>query len=252
MKRIDSKKNERFKNWKKLKDKKYRERFGELLVEGSVVIEEIYREGYVKEILIDEKRLHLSEDYQTMDVPVTVLNHALFEELVSTETSQGAIAVCRHFLINLKEFPTAGKFLYTDGIQDPGNLGGMIRSAEAFRFDGILLGQGTVDPGNDKCVRSSMASAFRIPVAKISDNDLKALHGKMSFYALDIRGQTIKNDLSTEENLVLIVGNEARGLREAILALVDHRLRIPMKETIDSLNANVATSIAMFMIGGRK
>ena len=247
MKRIDSKKNERFKNWKKLKDKKYRERFGELLVEGSVVIEEIYREGYVKEILIDEKRLHLSEDYQTMDVPVTVLNHALFEELVSTETSQGAIAVCRHFLINLKEFPTAGKFLYTDGIQDPGNLGGMIRSAEAFRFDGILLGQGTVDPGN-----SSMASAFRIPVAKISDDDLKALHGKMSFYALDIRGQTIKNDLSTEENLVLIVGNEARGLREEILALVDHRLRIPMKETIDSLNANVATSIAMFMIGGRR
>lgn len=252
MKRIDSDKNERFKNWKKLKDKKYRERFGELLVEGSVVIEEIYREGYVKEILIDEKRLHLSEDYQTLDVPVTVLNHALFEELVSTETSQGAIAVCRHFLINLKEFSTAGKFLYTDGIQDPGNLGGMIRSAEAFRFDGILLGQGTVDPGNDKCVRSSMASAFRIPIAKISDDDLKALHGKMSFYALDIRGQTIKNDLSTEENLVLIVGNEARGLREEILALVDHRLRIPMKETIDSLNANVATSIAMFMIGGRR
>ena len=252
MKRIDSEKNERFKNWKKLKDKKYRERFDELLVEGSVVIDEVYREGYVKEILIDEEKLHLSEDFHTMDVPLTVLNHALFEELVSTETSQGAIAVCRHFLKDLKEFPTTGKFLYTDGIQDPGNLGGMIRSAEAFCFDGILLGKGTVDPGNDKCVRSSMASAFRVPIAKITDADLKELHDKIAFYALDIRGQTIESDLSTEEDLVLIVGNEARGLREETLELVDYKLRIPMKETIDSLNANVATSIAMFMIGGRK
>lgn len=252
MKRIDSEKNERFKNWKKLKDKKYRERFGEILVEGSVVIEEIYREGYVKEILIDEKKLHLSENYQTMDVPVTVLNHALFEELVSTETSQGAIAVCRHFLKDLKDFPTTGKFLYTDGIQDPGNLGGMIRSAEAFYFDGILLGKGTVDPGNDKCVRSSMASAFRVPITKITDDELKKLHEKMPVYALDIRGQTMKSDLTTEDDLVLMVGNEARGLREETLELVDYKLRIPMKETIDSLNANVATSIAMFMIGGRK
>lgn len=252
MKRIDSDKNERFKNWKKLKDKKYRDRYGELLVEGAVVIEEVYREGYVKEILIDEDKSHLAEQFKNTEVDLTFLKHSLFEQLTSTETSQGVIALCRHFLKDLKEFPSAGKFLYTDGIQDPGNLGGMIRSAEAFRFDGILLGQGTVDPGNDKCVRSSMASAFRIPIAKISDDDLKALHGKMSFYALDIRGQTIKNDLSTEENLVLIVGNEARGLREEILAFVDHRLRIPMKETIDSLNANVATSIAMFMIGGRR
>ena len=252
MKRIDSEKNERFKNWKKLKDKKYRERFGEILVEGSVVIEEIYREGYVKEILIDEKKLHLSENYQTMDVPVTVLNHALFEGLVSTETSQGAIAVCRHFLKDLKEFPTTGKFLYTDGIQDPGNLGGMIRSAEAFHFNGILLGKGTVDPGNDKCVRSSMASAFRVPIAKITDDELKKLHEKMPFYALDIRGQIMKSALTIEDDLVLMVGNEARGLREETLELVDYKLRIPMKETIDSLNANVATSIAMFMIGGRK
>lgn len=252
MKRIDSEKNERFKNWKKLKDKKYRERFDELLVEGSVVIEEVYREGFVKEILIDEEKLHLSEDFQTMDVPLTALNHALFEELVSTKTSQGAIAVCRHFLKDLKEFPTTGKFLYTDGIQDPGNLGGMIRSAEAFHFDGILLGKGTVDPGNDKCVRSSMASAFRVPIAKITVADLKELHDKIAFYALDIRGQTMKSDLTTEDDLVLMVGNEARGLREETLELVDYKLRIPMKETIDSLNANVATSIAMFMIGGRK
>lgn len=252
MKRIDSEKNERFKNWKKLKDKKYRERFGELLVEGSVVIEEVYREGFVKEIMIDEGKIHLAEDFQRMDVPVTVLNHSLFIQLVSTESSQGVIALCRHFLKDPEEFPATGKFLYTDGVQDPGNLGGMIRSAEAFHFDGILLGKGTVDPGNDKCVRSSMASAFRVPIAKITDDELKRLHGKMTFYALDIRGEIMKSDLSTEDDLVLMVGNEARGLREETLELVDHRLRIPMKETIDSLNANVATSIAMFMIGGRK
>lgn len=250
MKTIDSKDNRRFKSWKKLKDKKYRKTSGTLLVEGAVVIEEVMAEGYVTELIVDKEKI---EQHRVLiekaEVEVTLLDHRLFNELVSTETNQGILALCRSFLVDGDRLPKTGRFLYADGIQDPGNLGGMIRSAEAFHFDGVLIGPGTVDPTNDKCIRASMASAFRLSVAYISDEELLAYKDHCRFAALDIRGEgmILKGD---NKNIVLIVGNEARGIRENLLNEVDLRLRIPMKETIDSLNANVAASIAMFVIEG--
>ena len=250
MKTIDSKDNRRFKSWKKLKDKKYRKTSGTLLVEGAVVIEEVMAEGYVTELIVDKEKIEQHRPLiEKAEVAVTLLDHRLFNELVSTETNQGILALCRSFLIDGEHLPKTGRFLYADGIQDPGNLGGMIRSAEAFHFDGVLIGPGTVDPTNDKCIRASMASAFRLPVAYVSDEELLAYKDHCRFAALDIRGEgmTLKGD---NKNIVLIVGNEARGIRENLLNEVDLRLRIPMKETIDSLNANVAASIAMFVIEG--
>lgn len=250
MKTIDSKDNRRFKSWKKLKDKKYRKTSGTLLVEGAVVIEEVMAEGYVTELIVDKEKIEQHRALiEKSEVAVTLLDHRLFNELVSTETNQGILALCRSFLVDGDRLPKTGRFLYADGIQDPGNLGGMIRSAEAFHFDGVLIGPGTVDPTNDKCIRASMASAFRVSVAYISDEELLAYKDHCRFAALDIRGEgmILKGD---NKNIVLIVGNEARGIRENLLNEVDLRLRIPMKETIDSLNANVAASIAMFVIEG--
>lgn len=250
MKTIDSKDNRRLKSWKKLKDKKYRNASNALLVEGAVVIEEVLAEGFVKELIVDKDKLNEHRDLiEGAAVETTVLDHRLFEELASTESNQGIIALCRSFLVEAKSLPKAGRFLYTDGIQDPGNLGGMIRSAEAFHFDGVLVGPGTVDPTNDKCIRASMASAFRLPVAYVSDEELLVYKEHCRFVALDIRGEGMTID-GENKDIVLLVGNEAHGLREDILNEVDLRLRIPMKETIDSLNVNVAASIAMFVIEG--
>lgn len=250
MKTIDSKDNRRYKSWKKLKDKKYRRITGTLLVEGAVVIEEVMAEGDVMELIVDKEKI---EEHRPLiekaQVEVTLLDHRLFNELVSTENDQGLLALCRSFIVDARHLPKSGRYLYADGVQDPGNLGGMIRSAEAFHFDGILIGPGTVDPTNDKCIRASMASAFRLPVAYVSDEELFAYKPHALFAALDIRGENmiVKGE---NKNIVLIVGNEARGIRENLLEKVDLRLRIPMKETIDSLNANVAASIAMFVIEG--
>lgn len=250
MKTIDSKDNRRFKSWKKLKDKKYRKITGTLLVEGAVVIEEVMAEGYVKELIVDKEKVEQHRSLiEKAEVEVTLLDHRLFNELVSTETDQGILALCRSFLADAASLPECGRFLYADGVQDPGNLGGMIRSAEAFHFDGVLIGPGTVDPTNDKCIRASMASAFRLPVAYVTDEALFAYKERALFAALDIRGEGMAVE-GENENIVLIVGNEARGIREELLEKVDLRLRIPMKETIDSLNANVAASIAMFVIEG--
>lgn len=251
MNSIGSKENRRFKSWKKLKDKKYRKASGTLLVEGAVVIEEIMAEGYVKELIVDKEKVDQHRPLiETAEVEVTLLDHRLFNELVSTETDQGILALCRSFLVDAANLPKSGRFLYADGIQDPGNFGGMIRSAEAFHFDGVLVGPGTVDPTNDKCIRASMASAFRLPVAYVTDEKLFAYKERGAlFAALDIRGEGMAVE-GENKNIVLIVGNEARGIREELLEKVDLRLRIPMKETIDSLNANVAASIAMFVIEG--
>ncbi|MDD7363841.1 MAG: RNA methyltransferase [Peptoniphilus sp.] len=251
MKRIDSAANARYKAWKKLKDKKYRERYRKLLVEGLVVISEVAREGYVEELLIDAEKIGVVEEaLGVLDAPATVLRHDLFVALTSTESSQGAIAVCRHFLRDVRDLPKRGRYLYVDGIRDPGNLGGMIRSAEAFYFDGVLLGPGTVDSANDKCIRASMASAFRVPVAVVKDEELLAFKATCPFYGLDIQGENLSLSDRYGDALVLIVGNEAHGIREELLERIDYKLRIPMKETIDSLNANVATSIAMFALQG--
>ncbi len=250
IKTIDSKGNARFKAWKKLKDKQYRHRAQNLLVEGAVVIEEVMEEGYVEELIVDkDKRDAYLSFIENVPVEVTLLEHRLFKELVSTETDQGLIARCRSFLTDAEKMPKTGRFLYADGVQDPGNLGGMIRSAEAFCFDGVLIGPGTVDPTNDKCVRASMASAFRLPIAYVTDEELLHMKTRCRFVALDIRGKD-RIPADDRRNIVLIVGNEARGIRENLLREVDLRLRIPMKETIDSLNANVAASIAMFVIEG--
>ncbi|MFR9296830.1 MAG: TrmH family RNA methyltransferase, partial [Aedoeadaptatus pacaensis] len=169
MKMIESKDNSRYKFWKKLKDKKQRKESGLLLVEGVVVIEEVMAEGYVEELIVDKDKLaSFDEHLREAKVPVTVLESSLFKQLAATETNQGMIALCRSFLIDEGALPEKGRFLYADGVQDPGNLGGMIRSAEAFHFDGVLIGPGTVDPTNDKCTRASMASVFRLPIAYVS------------------------------------------------------------------------------------
>lgn len=250
MKIVESKDNSRFKFWKKLKDKKQRKESGRLLVEGVVVIEEVMAVGFVEELIVDKEKLDsLGDQILEAKVPVTALKSTLFKQLTATETNQGMIALCRSFLVDEEALPEEGRFLYADGVQDPGNLGGMIRSAEAFQFDGVLIGPGTVDPTNDKCIRASMASAFRLPVAYVGDEALLKLKESCRFVALDIRGEGMRLD-GDRKNMVLLVGNEARGIRESLLKEVDVRLRIPMKETIDSLNANVAASIAMFVIEG--
>lgn len=250
MKIIDSKDNSRFKFWKKLKDKKQRKESGRLLVEGVVVIDEVMAEGYVEELIVDKDKLECFGDrLHKAKVPVTALESTLFKQLAATETNQGMMALCRSFLMDEEALPKVGRFLYADGVQDPGNLGGMIRSAEAFHFDGVLIGPGTVDPTNDKCIRASMASAFRLPIATIGDEALFKLKESCRFVALDIRGEGMRLE-GDRKNMVLLVGNEARGIRESLLKVVDVRLRIPMKETVDSLNANVAASIAMFVIEG--
>ncbi|VEJ35739.1 Putative TrmH family tRNA/rRNA methyltransferase [Aedoeadaptatus ivorii] len=253
MNRIDSPSNDKLKTLRKLKDKKYRERYKKLLLEGIVPVTEVLETGYIEEIFIDEDRAEaLLDEFSEERAAITLLSPRAFSSLVSTESDQGVVAVTKHFLRDAEALPKRGRFLYADGVSDPGNLGGMIRSAEAFFFDGVLIGPNCVDPANDKSLRASMASAFRIPIAKIDDAALFRLAKECPIYTLDIRGDMLTPYFEAKDDFILAVGNEAHGIREEISRAAEHRIRIPIRDSIDSLNANVAASVAMFALqGGR-
>lgn len=252
---IDSHNNLRFKAIKKLKDKKYRMIENRLLVEGPVVLSEIIKFNYIEELIIeDEKKKELQKKFPnllTNTQNIISLSKDLFKKLQDTEQSQGIIGVVKNPVKNINFNRLQGRYLYTDGIQDPGNMGGLIRSCEAFSFDGILLGPHCVDVTNPKVIRSSMASIFRLNVYSIEDFLLEELIKNGQFLiVLDLDGKMTFENIKDINDLILVVGNEAKGPRDTIKNLAKEIITIPLSKNVNSLNANVAASIAMYELRG--
>lgn len=253
MKKIRSKSNQDFKDLIKLKRRKYREREGAFLVEGPVVISEALASGHLPRALyFSEARANpdLMAQAQEAGISLALVEEGLFSDLVATETDQGVLGVFESPVGDLGSQDIRGRWLYTDGIQDPANLGGMVRSLEAFGFDGLLLGPGTVDVLNPKVVRGTMASIFRTRLLRAPDQDFFNLAKDLPVYVLDLEGGLAPEDLRPHKDLVLVVGNEASGPRREVIDLATGLISIPMAPGIDSLNANVAASIAMYILGG--
>lgn len=138
--------------------------------------------------------------------------------------------------------------LFLDGIQDPGNMGTIIRSADAFNIDGIILGDGSVDPYNSKVVRATMGSIFRVPlyVCDNSIGSLESLKNKgFNILATSLDGMNIY-DGDFNNKFICVIGNEANGVSPRILDMADRRIKIPMPGNAESLNAGVAASIIMY------
>lgn len=254
---IDSSQNTRFKLLKKLKEKKYRQRENKLLIEGPVVLEEIKGLGILEALFIEKGREEdLRKNFPRLFEwigPIFILTRELFKQLQDTNNSQGIIGLGQNPIKKFEESHLRGRFLYTDGIQDPGNMGGLIRSCEAFSFNGIILGPNCVDPTNPKVVRASMASFFRLDILEITDENLETiLQNGQSLFVLDLNGKESFEAAKTKEDFILVVGNEANGPRSYICSLAKEVFTIPLSEHVNSLNANVAASIAMYELkGGR-
>ena len=138
--------------------------------------------------------------------------------------------------------------LFLDGLQDPGNMGTIIRTADAFNIDGIILGQGSVDPYNLKVVRATMGSIFRVPLY-ICDNSLETIMGLktrgFNLLATSLEGSLIY-DSDFKGKIISVIGNEANGVSPDILKEADKCIKIPMPGNAESLNAGVAASIIMY------
>lgn len=227
-----------------LTSKKEREAAGLFVADGTKLLEEAvrYYDGLDTVILSDGMDIQLPESVKIVRVPADVM-----EYISPMETPQGALFLCR--LPQQKEFVPSAGMLLLDGIQDPGNLGTILRTADALDVPVVLL-EGCADPYNHKTVRASMGAVFRTqPVlatwAQVRQECKKAsipiAVTALSEMARDIR----ESNLST---MAVVIGSEGRGVRPEILEQADAQLIIPMNARCESLNAAVAATIVMWQM----
>lgn len=228
-------KNEKIKKLNKLKTKKYRDKEKLFLVEGKHLVTEAYNKGYLKE-------LYLKENINfKLDVPTYYINDTVLKYLSSVKSPTGIIGLCIMKDMHLK----GNKLLILDEVQDPGNLGTIIRSSVAFGIDTIVI-EKCADIYSDKVIRSSEGLIFK---ANIINKDilpfLKSIKGNIPIYGTKVNGGKVLKTLEKSEKFAIIMGNEGSGVKKDILDICDEYLYIPM-QNCESLNVGVATSIILY------
>ena len=234
--KIDSLSNTKVKNWNKLKEKKYRDETGLFLVEGDHLIKEALK----KLMVVSTIGLNETYDY--------TVNPEILKKLSSQKSGTKEIAVVK----KIEEKKIEGdKILILDNIQDPGNLGTIIRSAVAFNISTIILSDDCVDLYNDKVIRSSEGMIFNINIVrkKLIEIIPKIKENGYTVYATTVNG---KGYFENDSKIALVIGNEGNGIKEDILNLCDKNITIKMNKECESLNAGVAASILMYELGVRK
>ncbi|QAA32001.1 TrmH family RNA methyltransferase [Clostridium manihotivorum] len=246
---IESTDNKHFKEIKKLKEKKYRKQFGVYIIEGLRFVEEAMKaDAEIEELIIDEsKQSRFEAVYERIDdSKITLLKPSLFNQVCNTENSQGIMAVVK--MSNCGNNIDGSFYVLLDKLQDPGNVGTIIRTAHAAAVDGIIIREGTVDIYNDKTLRSTMGSIFYTNI--IEDKNLEVINQfkekgfKLLASSLDTDFNYYEVDLNGK--IILVVGNEGNGVSEEIYELCDLKAKIPMPGNAESLNASVAASIMIY------
>ncbi|AIF43254.1 RNA methyltransferase [Virgibacillus sp. SK37] len=240
---ITSVKNEKIKALRKLQKRREREVSRKFLVEGFHLVDEARRSNWEIDEVIIQEGTDIPEwchQYKLFEVSSNVFQH--FSQM---KTPQGIAAV-----VNMNEIEEVkGNYmLLIDSIQDPGNLGTMIRTADAAGYDGIILGNDTVDMFNDKVIRATQGSIFHILVIK-GDLEEKVADLKnkgFQVWATALKNAKNYNEVNVEEKVALIVGNEGAGVKEPLLQLADSIVTIPIYGKAESLNVSIAAGILMY------
>ena len=249
---IESKENNSFKNTKKLKERKNRNKSSKYIIEGFRLVQEAFKANVsidyliVTEDAIGKIDQYLS-DYISSDIKIYKICENLFKELVSTKNPQGILAVINMNIMPLKY--NGDFYLLCDKLQDPGNLGTIIRTSHAAGVQGIILTKGTVDIYNEKTIRSTMGSIFYIPIHYDDDNLslVKSLKGEG--FSLVVTSLETNKDFFEEDlrgKVILTVGNEGNGVSTEVMNLADTKVKIPMPGNAESLNVAIATSVIMY------
>jgi RNA methyltransferase, TrmH family len=228
---------------------------GHCAIEGMRILEEAIRSGLrFRAVFFNESALARAErllPQLAAYVETLLLPDKLFATAVPSDSPQGVAALvrCPVFTVDdvLAKSP-AGPVLVIAGVQDPGNLGTILRSAEAFGAAGVLLGEGTVAPFNSKVVRASAGSVFRLPIARVALAEvLQEMRSRgLRLVATSSHKGTPLHDAKLTGPLAVFIGSEGAGLPRDLLAHMDETLAIPHSEHVESLNAGVAASIVLY------
>lgn len=243
------------------------------IVEGLKMFEEApllaIREVYIEEKVADAlqsgelQRSDVLEKWKACEkagVPVETVSREVFVKMSDTQSPQGVLCVVEQHSYDVKEIIAAAirrkrergrspLFLLLEDIQDPGNLGTMIRTAEGAGADGVIMSRGTVDIYNPKTIRSTMGSLYRVPFFYTDAlPDVIALLQKeeIKVYAAHLKGEKYYHQFSYKEGAAFLIGNEGNGLKKETADLADCYLKIPMEGQLESLNASVAAALLMY------
>ncbi|OIU70790.1 TrmH family RNA methyltransferase [Rossellomorea aquimaris] len=246
MKVIQSSKNPVVKQWKKLLTKKGRDQTLSYIIEGFHLVEEALKQHDTVLELIFIEGVELPNRWNLDGIEMIQVSEEAGKVLADTETTQGVFAVCRQK--ETASIDGSKTFLILDGLQDPGNIGTIIRTAEASGIDAVILGKGTVDLYNPKVLRSAQGSHFHLPVIK---GDLSDIIRDLKEKGIPVYGTALENgeeytSITPEESYALIVGNEGNGMNPETLMQTDLNLYIPIYGKSESLNVAIAAGILLY------
>ena len=244
METLTSLKNPKILSWRSLKDKKGREEHNAFLVEGVRMVHEALSSSFTIKALL------LREDFildfpLPEEIPSYLLPNHVFDSVCDTRTPQGIAAV----LTKQSREASGHRLLALDGVQDPGNVGTIIRTADAAGFDGVLFSPDCADLFSPKVLRSTMGSVFRLGFSfppSLPDALASLRADGFSVLSSQLDGTPFYDRQNVSPSFVLIIGNEGNGVSPAVQAQATHRLRLPMRGGAESLNAAVAAGIMMY------
>lgn len=251
---INSSKNELFKDIFKLKQKKYRYRSNSFLIEGIKLVKHAALQGQTIHHLIICKSLIEAEIVEEITglmsegTDLLYLSKDLFEDISDTVNSQGMIAVVK-IPGGMEGLKTNGLYVALDRIQDPGNLGTIIRTADAAGFDGLIYNKGTVDPYGEKVLRSTMGSIFSLPLLAVEDLAKTLQEARLMGHSVLCTSLEDSQDYSKvdySEGAIIVIGNESQGVSDEVFEQASHKIKIPIYGQAESLNAAIAAAIIMY------
>ncbi len=246
--------NKIYKNMKLLKTKKERDKQCVFVCEGIRFVEEIPKDYEVLYYVVSEN-FENNNDVSTYSKKndVYVFEDKLFGDMSDTEHPQGIMALCRKKTYDINDIisKNSGKGFYIacEELNDPGNLGTIIRTADACGASAVILSKGSVDVYNGKVLRSTMGSIFHLPV--ITDTDIKEVintlkKNNIKVYAAHLKGVKTPYSFDLKNDIAYLIGNEANGLKAETSDMADEYIKIPMPGQAESLNASVAAAVLMY------
>ncbi|HHX78769.1 MAG TPA: RNA methyltransferase [Acholeplasmataceae bacterium] len=244
MKKITSVNNEYIKKIASLKLKKYREEYRLFFVEGYHLVKEARKANILMEVLIVDEKDYL-EGFNNL-----LVTEEIIKKIANTVSPQNIIGICK---IEEEKFEFGEKILVLDDLQDPGNLGTLVRTALGFGFTNIILSTNSIDIYNDKFLRATQGAFFKTNIITGNLEEWILKLKEKGYYVIGtglINSKDIE-DVGFPKNIVLILGNEGSGIKKEILNICDVVAKISINEDLESLNVMVAGGILMYMIASK-
>lgn len=235
-----------------LKKGKARKEQDAFVAEGMRMFTEIPKAQIIK-VFVSEGFLQSRTEHDFLEgIDYEVVCDKVFKEISDTKTPQGILAIVKQFHYTIQEIlekkPT--HLLLLEDIQDPGNLGSILRAGEGAGVTGVVMSKGTVDIYNPKVVRATMGSIYRVPFlyAEELEKVIEQIQSNGKVYAAHLEGSAVYDEIDYTGNIGILIGNEGNGLKKETAQLADACIRIPMEGKVESLNAGVASAVLMYEV----